>query len=340
MEERYNQYTVADFAADEDFIRWVKNPSQADIVFWEQWISQHPTKASSVKDARILIEAVQFPEYPNLKNSIDQVWRRIENSRQYSTRPLPTTFEEEEVHPSSSVWWKIAATFTGLLMMAGIAYYFVLPKNQIYQTAYGETRRVVLPDGSIATLNGNSSLELGKWEDQREVWLEGEAYFSVQKREDEKTKTPIKFIVHTSDVDVNVLGTQFTVSDHQQTRVVLNEGKIELMLIDKKERIVMQPGDLIEIDKGDKQLVKRTVNPVVYSSWKDNEWILDGISLKEIAKRLEDTYGLKVVVKKDPDPAVKVTGVVPTDDLDKLLIALSTVFNMEFKRQGNEVIIE
>ncbi len=49
---------------------------------------------------------------------------------------------------------------------------------------------------------------------------------------------------------------------------------------------------------------------------------------------------MKVLIKNQPDPTTKITGVVPTDNLDKLLLALSAVFEREFKRQGNEIIIE
>jgi ferric-dicitrate binding protein FerR (iron transport regulator) len=189
-------------------------------------------------------------------------------------------------------------------------------------------------------LNANSSLRLGdSWENSREVWLEGEAFFSVRKKvSPADPRARVRFTVHTNTLHVNVLGTEFTVSERNKTMVVLNSGKIALSLPDKN--IMMKPGDLVEVSGATQELVQRTVNPEVYSAWKDHEWILDGLSLAKIAERIKETYGLEVVIKNPPDAAIEVTGVVPTDDLDILLKALSTVFERQFSRQVDHVLIE
>lgn len=85
----------------------------------------------------------------------------------------------------------------------------------MYATQYGEQRVVELPDHSVVSLNANSTLRFrNDWSQAntlREVWLDGEAFFSVQKQEG--AAGPAKFIVHTNDLDVEVLGTRFNVSN-------------------------------------------------------------------------------------------------------------------------------
>src|SRR6185437_3682694 len=79
------------------------------------------------------------------------------------------------------------------------------------RTGYGEIKSVLLPDSSVVTLNANSKLRIPEqWTEAsgRQVWLEGEAYFAVQK----KAATAEKFVVHTTEVDVEVLGTKFNVN--------------------------------------------------------------------------------------------------------------------------------
>jgi len=335
MEDKYKNYSVEDFAADQEFVQWVKNPKAHTRLSWERWLQQHPDKKDTVLEARAFVQSLEFSMPADTHEAVQNVWERIRATNAQNTPAIPI-YKENTV---STQWWKWAAALTGFLMVAGALLYSSWQQPATYRTEFAETKQLHLPDGSVVTLNANSSLRMGNWENEREVWLQGEAFFSVRKQ---KTNTPaprsVKFIVHVGEVDVNVLGTEFTVSDHSKTTVVLNEGKIELTLRDKS--IIMSPGDLVEITPGEEEAIRRTVNPVVYSSWKDNEWILDGLTLKEVAKRIEDTYGLKVVIKNNPDTTTKITGVVPTDNLDKLLAALSAVFDLKFKRQGAEVVIE
>jgi len=336
MEDKYKNYSVEDFAADVDFIQWAKQGHAHPMNFsWEQWLQQNPQKQRMVDEARELVRAMEFPRYPNTQHAVGQVWERITVSNRQPEYFLPI-----EAEPARRIhWWRWAAVLTGLLLVAGVILYQFSNQDVTYHTAFGETRQVSLPDGSIVTLNANSTLRLGEWKETREVYLQGEAFFSVRKQNShDNAHTPVKFTVHVRGVAVNVLGTEFTVSDHSKTTVVLNEGKIELTLHDK--HIIMSPGDLVEISHDSEQTQRRIVNPKIYSSWKDNEWILDDLTLKDIAKRIEETYGLSVVIKETTDTEIKITGIVPTDNLDTLLTALSAAFDLKFKREGKGILIE
>ena len=141
------------------------------------------------------------------------------------------------------LWTRWAAI---ILVLVGIGgYYFVQnqPERIQYETAYGEIKSFVLPDGSLVKLHANSQVSfVEEWEVgvDREVFLKGEAYFEVEK----KPQTQAKFSVFTNDLKVEVLGTEFNVDTRKEkTEVVLNEGSIKLQLKDQaKQRILMKPG--------------------------------------------------------------------------------------------------
>jgi transmembrane sensor len=81
------------------------------------------------------------------------------------------------------------------------------------QTEYGKLKQVLLPDSSSIVLNANSKIEYDKnWSKgkRREVWLEGEAFFDVRHLNQDTTQvsTYDQFVVHTEDLDVEVLGKQ------------------------------------------------------------------------------------------------------------------------------------
>src|SRR5690625_7468437 len=75
----------------------------------------------------------------------------------------------------------------------------------------------------------------------REVFLTGEANFWITKGESEEAR----FVVHTKDLDVEVLGTRFNVNSRDlETIVYLEEGSVKVERKDrKKEKIYLTPGE-------------------------------------------------------------------------------------------------
>jgi ferric-dicitrate binding protein FerR (iron transport regulator) len=335
-------YTLADFLADESFRAYALGTDPEQAAFWKNWLVLHPEKAY---DADQAVELLQFmstartPAAPGLK---DEEWEKMRS------RLDPPHFVVHR-NPGRTRWLRYAAALTGLLLLASgwlwTTGYFTTAR---YTTAYGETREVTLPDGSVVVLNANSSLRYpSDWagDADREVWLDGEAYFSVRKatasRADQAGRR-VKFTVHTADLNVEVLGTQFTVSQRQaRTLVTLNEGQIRLDVPAQTQPagLVMQPGDQVEYRKGRHKLTRKAVRPEVYSSWTRKVWILDGMPLSEVAQQMEETYGLRVRITDKALAAEKMTGVVPTQNLDVLLEGLTTIFQMQVERQEQSIIL-
>ena len=123
---------------------------------------------------------------------------------------------------------RVAAGLVGLLIaaLAILWYYHQNNHLQTIDTGYAQLREVMLPDGSIVTLNANSTLRYSTdWnhQDIREVWLEGEAFFSVAHTSDNQ-----KFVVRAGSMDVKVVGTEFNVhSRREEVNVVLQTGRVE-----------------------------------------------------------------------------------------------------------------
>ena len=235
-------------------------------------------------------------------------------------------------------WKRMAAVFL-LLSVATAAYFFILRGEDatIYQTGYGEIQTIVLPDQSTVRLNANSRLTFSddwKDEDTRQLWLEGEAFFSVVHTENDQ-----KFVVHSNNVEIEVLGTEFNVnSRHKITQVVLNSGKVKLNY-KAKESVMMVPGELVEYAEGDETFKRKTVNPGRYTSWRNNQLIFKQTPLHEVIQLLEDNYGLKVVVTNKDIRNKTFTATLPTDDAEVVLKALSKSFKLTVRREDHQVIL-
>lgn len=188
-------------------------------------------------------------------------------------------------------------------------------------TGYGETREVVLSDGSRVMLNANSELRYPtRWDEgaPREVTLTGEAFFEIEKREQAGNK--IKFIVHTEQLDVAVYGTSFNVMNrHDQTEVVLKEGSVHLNLKTEPGEIEMVPGDLVSVSAASGEILRKRVEPEQFSAWRASQLIFKATSLQQIAQRIEDIYGQNVVFERPALGQLELTGTFPADDLDQLL---------------------
>lgn len=142
-----------------------------------------------------------------------------------------------------------------LLVIIGLTGYF-LGKSKIKSITddyceivvpYGGKSSVILPDGSKVWLNAGSMMRYNRLFDvgSREVFLEGEAYFDV-----EKEKFP--FTVHTSHLDIQVLGTVFNVKsypDEDKIETTLVEGTISIRTKKSEKAILLKPKEKLTFHK-------------------------------------------------------------------------------------------
>ena len=91
-------------------------------------------------------------------------------------------------------------------------------------TPLGETKRLELPDGSVALLNTNTAVEVSYEKDERRVrLLSGEAFFTVAKN----PQRP--FIVQAGRIAVRAVGTAFDVRlSSDALNVLVTEGKVRV----------------------------------------------------------------------------------------------------------------
>ena len=335
--EKYQQSLAEDFAKDEDFVRWVLHRQPADAAFWKQFVLTHSHKAPELDAAEslILFSRNSFSEERLSETEKKQLHRQIMKELHLSQRNRPANSRVG----FPKLRWAAAAC---LLIVCGLALYALVGNNdwQHHETAYGETRTISLPDGSQVQLNANSRLRFdGRWEagEDRNVWLAGEAYFEVTKQE----VSGAKFSVHTEDMVIQVLGTRFNVnSRNAKTRVVLNEGKIKLMLHDpERESIQMDPGDMVEYVHKEKQLVQHKVNPELHSSWKEGVQLFDKTPLVEVIGKMEEIYGVTIQLQDTSLMQRKMTIGIPVEDLGIALKTIESVLGLEISRRSQQEFI-
>ena len=162
------------------------------------------------------------------------------------------------------------------------------PLGQMTNLELPDGTKVVLNSGSLITWNGNFSL--GK----RSVTLKGEAYFEVAKDQEHQ------FVVQTVSLNFKVFGTSFNIEAYPEENIInttLVEGSLGVMNKTDKELLRLEPGENAHFDKKTCKLTVLKVNTALYTTWKDGLITFRNEKLKDIARKIERWYNVKVVIK-------------------------------------------
>ncbi|MEQ9443206.1 MAG: FecR domain-containing protein [Cyclobacteriaceae bacterium] len=308
----------------------------------------------SEEEFKLLIEDLSQAEDSSAHEQLlEQLWKDSEKSTRLSrpdSRRLLGSFQsalKKEHKPQKQLFlprfWYRAAAITGILLV-GMAVWWLFKQEQRveYITGNGETRIITLPDRSSVVLNANSRLSYDEdWSSNtpREVWLDGEAFFSVI-----HTQNHQHFRVNvTNELKVDVLGTEFNVKDRREkAQVVLNTGQVKLDIrdTDQPHTVIMQPGELVEFSEADKTLVKKQVDPERYAAWRNHKMIFEEMPLVEISRILEDNYGVSITIEDTLLANTRLTGAFPTHNIDMILTSLPTIIDMKVRKDGDRIIFQ
>lgn len=256
-----------------------------------------------------------------------------------------------------------AAVLAGVIIMTGSVFFktkdkeaepvvkATVKKSEI-TTKYGSNTQLILPDGSTVWLNAGSKLNYEKINETgvREVYLTGEAFFDVVKN----PKRP--FIIHTSSIDIKVLGTSFNVKAYPDDKTVetsLIRGSVEVTVKNRpEEKYLLKPNQKLILfneafaEKTEKDQRAVPVNmPVIKirqlsylkgdtaaieTSWVRNKLEFVDESFVDLGKRMGRWYDVEFEFKNSQLEEERLTGSFDGETLVKALEALRFTYNYRF----------
>lgn len=207
--------------------------------------------------------------------------------------------------------------------------------NEIY-VPKGKTFTLVLSDGTVVHLNADTKLTFpsnfhpGK---DREVFLNGEAYFEVV----ENKEAPFK--VQTNDLKITVLGTQFLVNTYNQDPfAVLTEGSVALQIADQPSpNTIIIPGQKATL-KSQKFEIKQ-VNTANYLSWIHGELVFENEPFLEIIKKIERRYNVQIINTYEAYNNVEFRGKFDNESIIDMLETFKESALFDYSIQNNQIII-
>ncbi|CAM1363050.1 FecR family protein [Tenacibaculum sediminilitoris] len=289
--------------------RWIANElSVEELKEFQQTEDYHHFKA--IDDASQLLKP---PGY-NKKAVFDKILRELQSkkAKKKTVKLIPT--------------WIYGAVASIALL---ISFFYFNNSTTNFSTSFGEQLTITLPDNSQAHLSPNSKITYKKqsWEDQREVSLNGKAYFEVEKGK--------SFTVNSTEGNVTVLGTKFTVNTSKgYFEVQCYEGKVKVTSKNDKEVILTKGKAYRNYNKTSENWEFTSNEP----SWIKGESYFNNTPLFQIIKALESQFNLKFDTSKI-DPNQRFTGTFTHEDVN---IALQTVFapmKISYKLAKNSSVI-
>ncbi|MDD2793431.1 MAG: FecR family protein [Sediminibacterium sp.] len=274
-------------------------------------------------------------------------------------------------------WVQLAGSMAAVLILFYFTYYTSpsgdaslanneLPHNEV-KVGHGSKSKIQLPDGTQVWLNSGSKLTYeGSFKGGlREVALDGEAYFDVTS----DPKHP--FIVHTSNIDIKVLGTAFNVKAYDLDRTIeatLIHGSIEVVdrLQPDAPKVMLKPHEKMVFNKSRHAAAVKTglieetqpeqpistsailVTPlpkhIADSSIQETSWLYNRISfddekMTDVAIKLERWYDVKIKITDDKVKNYRISGAFIDETIDEALRDIQLLIPFKYEINNKTITI-
>ncbi|MCF2496216.1 FecR family protein [Dyadobacter chenhuakuii] len=328
----YARYDIKDFLADEAFCRWVLHEKPADNAFWENWIRNNPDRASIVKHAKELIAEIHHAQNYLSEEELQHELYRLTAARKSATEAqeyAEQTNDEYKPHWFGANWANRMSVILVALTCFVVLFYFYsnyskTSKPQISQQTLQDKKDekwievrndqtsikvVSLPDGSSVRLSPESKISYPAVfvQNEREVLLNGEAFFEVVKN----PESPFK--VYTNDVVTTVLGTSFTVKAFDQdkdVRVVVKTGRVTVAANPpqnktpqpEKNELVLLPNQQVVYHRDDQKMKRSLIeNPAQIGppDITSQNLIFDNAPVAKVFESLQKRYEVQIIYDAD-----------------------------------------
>lgn len=225
----------------------------------------------------------------------------------------------------------------------------------------GSKSELILPDGTKVWLNAGSKLSYSQTfnSTRRDVYLDGEAFFKV------KTNPKKPFVVRTSEVNVKAYGTEFNVKAYPEENTItttLVEGNVKIQNTENTNRkflVALKPNqkltyiktpDVSKLTSGSvsnktgqtlskgtytketapKLLLDKSVETNLYTSWKDERWIIEREYLDKFTVKLERRYDVKFLYRSETLKRYKISGIISKETLEQVLDLLKLTVPLKY----------
>ncbi|MCE5346908.1 MAG: FecR family protein [Bacteroidales bacterium] len=229
----------------------------------------------------------------------------------------------------------------------------------------GSKSEIKLADGTIVILNAGSLL---KYKpdfnmNNRDLFLEGEAYFKVAKN------TNLPLIVSAGNINIKATGTEFNVKAYNDENIVettLVEGKVEISqkgVTDEKRMLELKPdqkaiyvresdkmtlGEINEIEPLAVKPAKIATENLLVSpkadidqviAWTQDKMIIRGENLENLCVKLQRKYDVTFVFGNEDIKKCRFSGILLDETLEQVLNVIKLTAPVDYLLDGKIVLM-
>lgn len=308
-----------------------------------------------------LLDNEHQPLSPEERASVeDRLWNKIQATSYQPQLPVQNKVK--------ALWWKYAAVacFLGVIVVGFLWFMKGQPvvNDSIVTTeakrGFSEEinhtdgiKKVQLEDGTSVLIYPGSKLVYPAHFDsgKREVYLEGDAFFSVSKDPNRP------FFVYNNQIVTQVLGTSFDIRSKRGQvevavktgRVAVYENKEKVKLSDAQQRsngMIITPNQKVIYYEQERHFVASIVDrpiPVAKEGRKqsvESHFNYNETPLYKVLKDLENTYELEIVLENDKIANCLFTGDLTEENLFNKLEGICLIFKASYEVKGTKILLK
>ncbi len=274
------------------------------------------------KEKQIWDEITQSPELLATYKDLKKSWSLSGYQQQFSDEQLKQRYSQfRRKYKKQSIGakrLKQIVSYAAAMLLAFASSYTLWhisnrntpPMQQVlhFEAGQGSINNFVLADGSVIWLNSNSFIDIVTIEDNSvEVNLTGEALFDVVHNDNRR------FIVNARNLVIEDLGTRFAVrnySDDKEITATLIDGTIEIKDSAQMLNQVLAPGQKLSYSVKNGTYAIQSIDTAYVGKWTEDKFEFINKTLSDIAKDLENWYGVTISFKEDKHKRERFTGVI------------------------------
>lgn len=314
---------------DELLIKYLLGEADArEHLTVQKWRNAKPENEKYFEGFRLIWEQSKYAES---KNTIDEnaAWERMKLRIQDAPAQHTPT---KKVALSINTFMRVAAVL--VVLLGGFWFYTMQSNSMIIVQSELTTKIETLPDGSVVTLNKNSSISYPKQfkGNTREISLSGEAFFNITPNKE------MPFIIAANGVSIKVVGTSFNVKTAiEKTEVIVETGIVE---VSKKEKSVrLNPKEKAIVLK-ESAPVKDVSKDALYNYYRTNEFVCNNTPLWRLVEVLNDAYGSQISIGNSTVKNLPLTATFKNENLNDILNIISETLDVSIARNGDDIILQ
>jgi len=297
---------------------------------FETIVNSHPENMVLVEDFRR--DWKQIGNITMKKPNVDKAWQNL--SGKLKEEDLVGSVN---VRPLFNQMWLRATAAVVVILVATSAFLFTNLLNQsvtIQSSAEPTTLVHSLTDGSVIYLEPNTTITYAKrfGRRSRSISLDGDAFFEVAHN------TQIPFVVETTNAQVQVLGTSFTVRAGKDSifEVLVQTGSVNVESKARKAKgVVALAGDRVTLANSELTKISGVVSPE--SKYKTSRLQFKDEQLSSIVQVLNKTFGSNIIVDTYQVGSRRLTVTFVDSSIDSMVEVICAALGLEAKYENSTI---